>query len=106
MKQHKRTVPTITKEAEQVIDKIKRGEPLTEEEDNLLLTPQETAALLSVIKGAPVSVPYLSVLVQVGRLTPDSYGGGNSYRYRVSVARKTTFNPRGNPNLKKRQESA
>lgn len=104
----KRTITRISEQAQRIIDKVERKDTLTEEEENFLMTPAETAALLTVVKRqqtldakAEVSVKYLSVLMQVGRLTPDSDGGANSYRYRVRVVLKTVFNPRGNPNLRK-----
>lgn len=79
------------------IDKFKQCEPLTEEEDALLLTTEQTAEVLSFLRKEPVSTRYLPQLVRDNRLQPAAPGSGRSYLYRFSDVRQVRFGKAGVP---------
>ncbi len=90
-------VSAISTPVQIALDKMKRGEQLTEHEDDLLLTPQEVAEVLSFIKGSKVSSRYIPQMLRDGRLEPDSLAGGHAYRYKMNKVREVKFRPAGRP---------
>lgn len=92
-----KNISAISLPVQIVLDKLKKGEPLTEVENELLLTPVEVATILSWKKGSEVSPRYLPQMIRDGRLEPDSLAGGHSYRYKLSNVLQIQFRPPGRP---------
>lgn len=85
--------------ARKAIDKLKRGELLTADEDALLLTTAETSEVLTIIRGTgeDVSTRYIPQLVRDNRLQPAAPGSGRSYMYRLGDVRQVRFGEIGRP---------
>jgi hypothetical protein len=96
-------VPAATELFQQALEKLEKGQQLTAEEDDLSLTPAETAQVLSIIKGSPVSARYVPEMIRLGKIEPAMRGPGRSYLYRMQVVRQVKFNPQGRPSGKTKQ---
>lgn len=93
-------VPDIREGIQGALEKLKKGQELTTEEDDLLLTPAETAQVLSIVKGSKVTSRYIPELIRLNKLEPAMHGPGRSYLYKMRVVRQVKFNPPGRPATK------
>ncbi len=98
----RQTLSEISPEVQLVLGKLKAGLELTQEELDYLLTPAETAEVLTWVKrrtrndmeAAPVQVKNLNQITRTKRLVP-AYGAGRSYRYRLEQVLATPFHHPG-----------